>query len=251
MTDSANTGRRKWYVALVAVLAATLAFLANIDGTLSFFERLFGSGDDSAASAPSAGRAPGTSGTATVALTSTTVSPGEKTSTPAEPPRRDTTTTTQPEAVPETQAPRSTEGWYNLTGYRTLGGGNGFSFVNSISIGSTSYPDSIRASYSSSAADPNNIQTWQTGGKCTRFSGWVGKDAASGSSAGTGRFIVKAEDVEITSTESTITDAAQHLELDITGVVRLTLFDTRGGRDANNAWGTPRVFCTAPPGKAR
>jgi hypothetical protein len=40
-------------------------------------------------------------------------------------------------------------------------------------------------------------------------------------------------------------------ELDITGVSRLTLFDTRTRQDADNAWGNPRVYCTAPPGRAK
>jgi len=79
---------------------------------------------------------------------------------------------------------------------------------------------------------------------------WVGKDAASTKSAGTGRFVVSAEDVEKSAAQASMSDSPQHLEVDITGVVRLTLFDTRGGQDANNAWGSPRVHCSAPPGKA-
>ncbi|MEU4743180.1 NPCBM/NEW2 domain-containing protein [Actinosynnema sp. NPDC023658] len=230
---------------------AVLAFLANIDGTVGFFERLLGSGEDSRTSAPDGGQVAGPGPLDTTTSSPATAPRVEKTTQSAELPPAATTIVEQPQTSGNAPAPRSVEGWYNLTAYRTLGGGNGFYFVNSIDIGSASYSDSIRASYSSSTADPNNHQTWQSGGKCTRFSAWVGKDAASSSSTGTGRFVIKAEDVEIASAEATMATAAQHIDIDITGVVRLTLFDTRGGRDADNAWGTPRVYCTAPPGKAR
>jgi transcriptional regulator with XRE-family HTH domain len=105
-----------------------------------------------------------------------------------------------------------------------------------------------KSEYGAMAADPNNRRTWLAAGKCSRLSVWVGKDAASSSTAGAGRFVVKAEDVETASADATITDSPQHIDIDITGVVRLTLFDTRASRDANNAWGSPLVYCTAPPG---
>ncbi|MFC0113266.1 NPCBM/NEW2 domain-containing protein [Kibdelosporangium aridum] len=141
--------------------------------------------------------------------------------------------------------------WYDLTGYVPTSFGNGHYSVGEIRIGTKSFPNSIRGSYTSTASDPNNSRTWTVAGNCTQLSVWVGKDADSRETAGTGRFIVKAEDVEITSAEAVMTDPAKEISIGISGVVRLTLFDTRGGRDANNAWGSPRVYCTAPPGKKR
>lgn len=144
-----------------------------------------------------------------------------------------------------------TEGWYELTAYRAVASGNGHYSVDSITIGTESYPSSIRGSYSSSASDQNNLRTWLVGGKCSQLSVWVGKDQSSPQSAGTGRFIIKNGDIEIRAAEATMNDAAKHLEVDITGVSRLTLLDTRKRLDANNAWGNPRVLCTEPPGEAR
>ncbi|WP_235921718.1 NPCBM/NEW2 domain-containing protein [Lentzea tibetensis] len=142
--------------------------------------------------------------------------------------------------------------WYVLTAHQPVAFGNGHNSVNTITIGAQSYPDSIRATYPSSAADPNNRRTWLTGGNCTKLSAWVGKDAGSPRTSGTGRFVVQAEEAEMAAVEATISTPAQHMDVDITGVVRLTLFDTRGGSaDAYNAWGTPRVFCSTPPGKSR
>jgi hypothetical protein len=77
----------------------------------------------------------------------------------------------------------------------------------------------------------------------------VGKDAASRQSGGTGQFVVKSGDVELASKQASMTDAPQQIDLDISAVTRLTLFDTRSRLDANNAWGSPRVQCTAPPGE--
>ncbi|KOV87965.1 hypothetical protein ADL03_05855 [Nocardia sp. NRRL S-836] len=168
-----------------------------------------------------------------------------------------TTTTRATTNVPAKQGTnvpaQPVEGWYNLTGYESVAFGNGHYSVESIriGIGEETYFDSIRGSYSSSAAQPNNYRTWLTGGKCTRLSVWVGKDAASSQTAGVGQFVVKAQDTQITSRQAGINDAPQHIDIDISNVVRLTLLDIRGGRDANNAWGTPKVYCTVPPGKAR
>ncbi|WP_245982811.1 NPCBM/NEW2 domain-containing protein [Lentzea flaviverrucosa] len=164
-----------------------------------------------------------------------------------------TTTTSTAASTRSTGSPRGAGGSYELTAYEPVSFGNGHSSVNSISIGTgpDPFPSSIKGYYSSSASDPNNRRTWLTGGKCTRLTVWVGKDAASSKTGGTGRFAVKAEDVEIASRQATITDAPQQIDVDITSVIRLTLLDTRSGQDANNAWGTPQVQCTSPPGKAK
>jgi hypothetical protein len=133
--------------------------------------------------------------------------------------------------------------------------GNGHKSVDSITIGAgteaDSCPSSIRGEYPSSVSNPNNRRTWLVGGKCRWLSVWVGKDQASPKDGGTGRFIIKNGDMQLRTAEVTIDDAPQHLEVDITGVSRLTLLDTRNGQDADNAWGTPRVLCTEPPGEAR
>jgi len=80
---------------------------------------------------------------------------------------------------------------------------------------------------------------------------WVGKDAASSLPEGTGQFVVKADDLEIISRQAGVGDAPQHVEVDISTIARLTLLDVRANRDADNAWGTPRAYCTAPPGRFR
>ncbi|MFV2116482.1 NPCBM/NEW2 domain-containing protein [Micromonospora sp. LOL_025] len=239
-----TTKTKKWYIGVGALVVALLAFVANVDGTISFFERLFGKDKAVTGTADSGAAAPGANTTMP-----TPTGAGGPSSAPA-------VTTPSPTAVDRDStitepSPRITEGWFDLTAYDSVAFGNGHRSVNSVKIGEADYPNSIRGYYQSSASDPNNRRTWLVGGKCTRLSVWVGKDQASSENAGTGRFIVKIEDVERRAVEATMTDAPQHIELDITGAVRLTLFDTRGGRDAYNAWGSPRVYCTAPPGKAK
>jgi NPCBM/NEW2 domain-containing protein len=147
--------------------------------------------------------------------------------------------------------PENTQNWYELTAYRAVAWGNGHTSVDSIMIGTTSYPSSIRGSYSSSTSDPNNFRTWLVGGRCSKLSVWVGKDQASPKTAGTGRFIVKSGERQIRAAAATFTDPPEHLQVDLTGVSRLTLLDTRKSRDADNAWGSPQVFCSEPPGAAR
>lgn len=201
------------------------------------------------------GNTAGPSGTAPSTRVSTSQeASGNRTTPTSETPVQDKPITTSVASSPgATAPPRAAGGSYDLTAYEPVSFGNGHSSVNSISIGTGTdpFPSSIKGYYSSSASDPNNRRTWLTGGKCTKLTAWVGKDAASSKTAGTGRFIVKAEDVEIASKQAMISDAPQRIDIDITGVIRLTLFDTRGGQDAFNAWGTPQVQCTSPPGKAK
>jgi hypothetical protein len=223
--------RQQVVVALFAVLVLTLG--AGLLGYTKFANR----GNDVQASSPPAGQA----------HASVSVTPGGSLSPDAgesSPDAGETSATTQP-------VPGSTEGWFELTAYRAVAFGNGHGSVDSITIGTESYPSSIRGYYSSSASDQNNFRTWLVGGKCSQLSVWVGKDQASPKSAGTGRFIVKNGDIEIRTAEATMNDAPEHLEVDITGVSRLTLLDTRRRLDADNAWGNPRVLCTEPPGEAR
>lgn len=191
------------------------------------------------------------SGTTRLAPSAAQQTPQDQPATIAEPA---TTTTTKAAPPPATRnTPRPAGGVYDLIAYTPVEFGNGHSSVNEISIGNepNPFPSSIKGYYSSSAADPNNRRTWLTGGKCTKLTVSVGKDTASPKSGGTGRFSVKADDVEIAFKEAAIGDTPQRIDLDITGVSRLTLFDTRGGQDAYNAWGTPQVHCSVPPGKAK
>jgi hypothetical protein len=139
--------------------------------------------------------------------------------------------------------------WYDLTSYEPVSFGNGHSSVNSITIGTKSFPNSIRGYYQSSNADPNDRRTWLAAGACDQLSVWVGKDSQSSGNDGTGHFSVRAENSEIASADATLTSPPQELAVDITGVSRLTLLDTKASQDANNAWGSPKVHCTAPPGK--
>ncbi|MFD9702961.1 NPCBM/NEW2 domain-containing protein [Lentzea sp. NPDC059081] len=160
------------------------------------------------------------------------------------------TTTAQVAAV--TSGPvRSGEGWYDLTQHEPVESGPGHEVVTSLAIGvgREPFPHSIRGVQVSPASQPGNFSTWATAGKCTRLSVWVGKDAASTQTEGAGQFVVRADDQDITSRQAGITDAPQHVEVDISTVARLTLLDVRASRDAQNAWGTPRAYCTAPPGR--
>ncbi|MET9231580.1 NPCBM/NEW2 domain-containing protein [Lentzea sp. NPDC003310] len=158
-------------------------------------------------------------------------------------------TTSAVEAAP----PPSSEDWYDLTTYAPVEAGTGLEFVPSVSIGVGREPLSggLRGTAGSSAAQPVNFGTWQTASRCTRLSVWVGKDAASSQRDGVGQFVIKADETEAATRQAGIDDAPQHVEVDISDVDRLTLLDVRAGRDAVNAWGTPRVFCAAPPGRTR
>lgn len=158
-----------------------------------------------------------------------------------------TVLTTSPAAPP-----RPVEDWYDLTTYQTIESGAGHETLESISIGVGKEPFArgIRGSGGSSATQSANFRTWSTAGRCTRLSVWIGKDAASAQTEGVGQFVIRADKAEAVTRQASIADAPQHVEVDISDVDRLTLLDVRGGRDAANAWGTPRVFCSAPPGKS-
>ncbi|WP_282784399.1 MULTISPECIES: NPCBM/NEW2 domain-containing protein [unclassified Nocardia] len=143
------------------------------------------------------------------------------------------------------------ERWYNLVEYRSVVWNNGFDTVDPVQIGTESFPGSIVGYYPSSLSDAMNKAIWVLGGNCSKLSVWIGKDAASPYSAGAGRFVVRGDDADLFTGEKGMSDPAEEVSVDLTGVVRLTLLDTRRSQDAKNAWGTPRVYCSAPPGKKR
>lgn len=140
--------------------------------------------------------------------------------------------------------------WYDLTKLQSVVWNNGFNPVDPVRIGAGSYPAGIVGSYQSSSTDQNNKAVWAIGGQCTEFSAWVGKRADS-SGGGTGRFVVMGDDRELFSAEVGPNDPAVEVRVDITGVIRLTLFDIRRLSDATNAWGRPRVLCGTAPGPTR
>lgn len=158
-------------------------------------------------------------------------------------------TTSPVEAAP----PPSAEDWYDLTAHEPVEAGTGLQFVPSISIGvgREPFPRGLRGAAGSSVAQPVNFGTWLVADRCTRLSVWIGKDAASAQRDGVGQFVISADEVEAASLQAGIADAPQHVEVDLSDVDRLTLLDVRAGRDADTAWGTPRVFCAAPPGRTR
>jgi hypothetical protein len=221
--------------------------MAFLNDVLGVSDHLFG--DNAADAAATATAAPGNPATPGTGVKSTSsVQPAESTE-----PAPASTMVRRPEtsATQMLPAPRSGPAWYDLTAYEAVAFGNGHSSVSSITIGTTSYPNSIRGYYQSSASDPNDRRTWLTAGACDRLSVWVGKDASSSGNGGTGHFSVQAENAEITGADATLNVPPQHLDVDITGVSRLTLLDTKASQDANNAWGSPKVHCTAPPGKQK
>lgn len=162
-------------------------------------------------------------------------------------------TTTEAAAMTTTGPLRSGEGWYDLSLHEPLEIAQGQELVPSIviGVGKEAFPNSIRGFLVSSPTQQVNASTWTTDSKCTRLSVWIGKDAASTLTDGAGEFVVEADGEEIASRQATSSDAPQHVEVDISTVDRLRLLDVRGSKDADNAWGNPRVYCTSPPGKAR
>jgi len=241
-------GKRSWWLAVITLAAGVVVALANIDGALSFVGRFTTGAPSSTMATPETQALPASNSLSAIAPASVT----PVTTTPAP------SSTIAGSATRTTSAPSSTnavlpapDGWYELTGYQSVAWNNGFDPVDPIRIGSASFPSSIVGYYPSSSSDPMNRATWTVGGACDRFSAWIGKDAESPSSAGVGRFVVKADDRDVFTGEMSMKDAARELDIDISGAVRLMLFDTRGSQDAKNAWGNPRVHCAAPPGRKR
>lgn len=140
--------------------------------------------------------------------------------------------------------------WYDLAKLRAVVWNNGFDPIDPVRIGASSYPASIVGYYQSSASDQNDKAVWAIGGQCTEFDAWVGKNTDS-SGGGTGRFVIIGDDRELFSTELGPNDPATQIHIDITGVIRLTLFDTRHLQDSTNAWGRPRVLCPTAPSPPR
>jgi hypothetical protein len=241
---NSGSGRKKWYVVAAVFIAGVVTFANDL---LDLGDHVFGSnGADAAAPSRTVPGAP-------------PVLAGDGSSAPPEQPSAPTgsvaagTVARRPDSsAPAAASParRSGPAWYDLIAYEAVSFGNGHSSVPSITIGTSSYPNSIRGYYQSSASDPNDRRTWATAGACDRLSVWVGKDAASSGTGGSGHFSVQAEGAEIAGADATLNDPPQHMDVDITGVSRLTLLDTKASQDANNAWGSPKVRCTAPPGKA-
>ncbi|MGW4326044.1 SDR family NAD(P)-dependent oxidoreductase [Nocardia sp. NPDC004573] len=217
---------------------------ANLDGALSFVDRL--RGDEPSALPPATTTTPrvlaiGPSPTSTPRPTPTTSSAAATSTSTVRP---------SPSATSAALAP-SSDGWYDLVEYQSVSWANGFDPVDPIRIGAVSFPSSIVGYYPSSASDPMNRATWTIGGQCDRFSVWIGKDSDSPSSAGVGRFVVRVDDQDAFTAEKSMSDPAEEVNLDISGKIRLTLFDARRSQDAKNAWGRPRVHCSAPPGRKR
>ncbi|ADJ49032.1 hypothetical protein AMES_7206 [Amycolatopsis mediterranei S699] len=241
MTNSGN-GNKKWYFVAGGIIAGLVAFL---NGVFDLGDHIFG-GSSADAEAPAA--SPTAPGTAVASSSGVSSAQPDEPAMPTKPVAAGTAER-QPETTPVSQARRSGPAWYDLTAYEAVSFGNGHSSVSSITIGNTSFPNSIKGYYQSSASDPNDRRTWLTAGACDQLSVWVGKDAASSGKGGTGHFSVQAEAAEIAGADATLQDQPQQLVVDIAGVSRLTLFDTKASQDANNAWGSPKVRCTAPPGK--
>ncbi|WP_278262231.1 NPCBM/NEW2 domain-containing protein [Nocardia sp. AG03] len=202
-----------------------MAALANAEGAWSFLERLT---SDSTSSSPGSTEERALPSAPSVATTSVPVT-----------------------SMATSAMPAPTVGWYDLTAYRAVSWNNGFDPVDPVRIGAASFPASIVGFYPSTSSDPMDRAIWTVGGKCDRFSVWIGKDADSSSSDGVGRFVVQTDDREAFAAEMSMADAAREVALDITGAIRLTLLDTRRSQDAKNAWGQPRVHCTEPPGRKR
>ncbi|APA99952.1 NPCBM/NEW2 domain-containing protein [Nocardia seriolae] len=140
--------------------------------------------------------------------------------------------------------------WYNLSKLSAVIWNNGFTPFDPVRIGAAPYPAGIVGGYQSSATDQNDKAVWAIGGQCTAFEASVGKNTDS-AGGGTGQFVVIGDDRELYSTAVGPNDPAVDVHVDISGVIRLTLYDTRHLQDATNAWGRPRVLCGSSPGPSR
>ncbi|MFD4669057.1 NPCBM/NEW2 domain-containing protein [Lentzea sp. NPDC058450] len=148
--------------------------------------------------------------------------------------------------APPATFPTSTtpaEEWYDLTAHEPVESGTGQEVVGSIVIGKETYPRGLRGA----GVAPANYRSWLIKNRCSRLSVWVGKDGAS-AGEGSGQFVIKTDGVEIATRQAGAGDAPQHVEIALADVDLLTLQDVRAARDADNAWGTPRVYCAAAPG---
>ncbi|WP_157514339.1 NPCBM/NEW2 domain-containing protein [Nocardia concava] len=143
--------------------------------------------------------------------------------------------------------------WYKLTQLRAVTWNNGFDLVDPVRIGAESFPASIVGNYQSSASDQNNKAVWAIGGQCSEFKAWIGKNTDSGNSGiGSGRFVILGDGGrELYSETRGPTDPALLVDINIAGVTRLTIYDTRGGQDMANAWGSLQILCAGSPGPAR
>ncbi|MGX1762654.1 NPCBM/NEW2 domain-containing protein [Streptomyces lydicus] len=157
------------------------------------------------------------------------------------------TPTASPRATDPPRGPRA----YNLANTRSAVWNNGFDVVSEARIGAQRFPASIIGSYQSSATDQNNKATWALARACTQLDVAIGKNADSVSSTGTGRFVILGDGRELINEEVTAADPPRLIRVDISGVMRLTLLDTRQLSDATNVWGTPSVYCQSNPGPRR
>ena len=92
----------------------------------------------------------------------------------------------------------------------------------------------------------SSLTTW-LGGACTRFVADVGVDDGTETGDGSVTFVVVGDGQTLASTPVIRAgDTATHLDLDVTGIKRLTLATTDGGNGKNSDhadWGTASLAC--------
>lgn len=139
--------------------------------------------------------------------------------------------------------------WLSLLDVKPTVWRNGFDSYEELTIKNSTFPRSIKGWYSTGKqfGDPNNAQ-WALKGKCTKLEVWVGQDADSPGHVGSSQFFVTLDGKVKAKRKAQYSDEAQKIELDLTGVTRMTFQDERTNHTgSNNVWGSPRVFCSENP----
>lgn len=153
------------------------------------------------------------------------------------------------EEEPSTEAADGSGTWISILDMKAASWSNGFDQEDELTIKNTAFPRSIRGWYSTGKkfGDPDNAQ-WALKGKCTKLEVWVGQDADSPGHVGPSQFTVTLDGKIAAEREANYLDEAQKIELDLTGVTRMTFQDERTNTTgAFNVWGSPRLLCSENP----
>jgi len=122
---------------------------------------------------------------------------------------------------------------------------NGFRGPKQLTIKTTQFPNSLQGTQFNNVPDE---ATYGLGGACTEFKVSVGLDAQSPQVGGAIVFQVYLDDVVKATATRGPYDEPQVLTLDVTGVARMKIVDTRPTyKDAFTVWGSPVLTCNRNP----
>jgi len=250
---------------VVVLVGATIAVLADIDGTISLTERVghrvgLGDSPDSAGGGPAPSEptlpdSPTSQPTTGPSITETTPTDEPSTTAPATP---DEQSTPDPSVVVDTTEPPSTPtpapnafGWYYLAdlhpvstvlGQNCTGGCTGFQSGPG-SLGQV-YPQSyvMRVSRRGSLS----VSVWNALRACTTFDAMVGLDDMSDSTEA--RFTITPDGSSPVTVATVRTGQPKHVTFNLKNVYRFTLATNLTKPEANEqktVWGDAKVYCTS------